>query len=117
DDMTWSLVREAVEATVVLLSPVVPHIAEELWHLLGHDQSLIMIPWPIYREEALEEEKRLVVLQVNGKVRGRIEVPVSFSDAEIEAEALADERVKRFINQKPIKRVIVVQKKLVNVVV
>ena len=117
DDMTWSLVREAVEATVVLLSPVVPHIAEELWHLLGHDQSLIMIPWPTYREEALEEEKRLVVLQVNGKVRSRIEVPVSFSDAEIEAEALADERVKRFINQNPIKKVIVVQKKLVNVVV
>jgi len=117
DDMTWSLVREAVEATVVLLSPVVPHIAEELWHLLGHDQSLIMIPWPTYREEALEEEKRLVVLQVNGKVRSRIEVPVSFSDTEIEAEALADERVKRFINQKPIKKVIVVQKKLVNVVV
>jgi leucyl-tRNA synthetase len=117
DDMTWSLVREAVEATVVLLSPVVPHIAEELWHLLGHDQSLIMIPWPTYREKALEEEKRLVVLQVNGKVRSRIEVPVSFSDAEIEAEALADERVKHFINQKPIKKVIVVQKKLVNVVV
>ena len=117
DDIAWSVVREAAEAAVILLSPVVPHISEELWHLLGHDQSLLTISWPNYREEALEVEKRLVVLQVNGKVRGRIEVPVSSTEKEIEAEALADERVQRFIKEKPIKKVIVVQKKLVNVVV
>jgi leucyl-tRNA synthetase len=117
DDIAWSMVREAAEAAVILLSPVVPHISEELWHLLGHDQSLLTIPWPNYREEALEVEKRLVVLQVNGKVRSRIEVPASSTEKEIEAEALADERVQRFIKEKPIKKVIVVQKKLVNVVV
>ena len=116
DDTAWSLVREAVEATVVLVSPVVPHITEELWHMLGNSESLLNISWPTYREEALEAKKRLVVLQVNGKVRSRIEVPASYSEKEIEAEALADERVRRFINGQPIKKVIVVQKKLVNVV-
>ena len=117
DAAAWSIVREAVEATVVLVSPVVPHITEELWHMLGNSESLLNIFWPTYREEALEVEKRLVVLQVNGKVRNRIKVPASYSEKEIEAEALADERVRRFINEQPIKKIIVVQKKLVNVVV
>ena len=117
DAAAWSIVREAVEATVVLVSPVVPHITEELWHMLGNSESLLNISWPTYREEALEVEKRLVVLQVNGKVRSKIEVPASYSEKEIEAEALADERVRRFINEQPIKKVIVVQKKLVNMVV
>ncbi|MBL7205473.1 MAG: leucine--tRNA ligase, partial [Desulfobacteraceae bacterium] len=117
DAAAWSIVREAVEATVVLVSPVVPHITEELWHMLGNSESLLNISWPTYREEALEVEKRLIVLQVNGKVRSKIEVPASYSEKEIEAEALADERVRRFINEQPIKKVIVVQKKLVNMVV
>jgi len=117
DAAAWSIVREAVEATVVLVSPVVPHITEELWHMLGNSESLLNISWPTYREEALEVEKRLVVLQVNGKVRSRIEVSASYSEKEIEAEALADERVRRFINEQPIKKIIVVQKKLVNMVI
>ena len=117
DDTAWSVVREAVEATVVLLFPVVPHITEELWQQLGYVESLQKMPWPTYREKALEIEKRLVVLQVNGKVRSRIEVPSSYGDADIEAEALADPRIQRFINGKQVKKVIVVKKKLVNVVV
>ena len=117
NDLSWSVVREAIEATVVLLSPVVPHITEELWNLLGHSESLLKLPWPVYRLEALEAETKLVVLQVNGKVRNRIRVPTSYSEEKIKAEALSDERVQRFVNQKPIKKVIVVQKKLVNVVV
>jgi len=117
DDTAWSVIREAIEASVVLLSPVVPHITEEMWEMLGHDECIITVPWPGYREDALKVENRLVVLQVNGKVRSRIEVPVSYSEDEIEAEALADERVKRFIDGKPVRKVIVVQKKLVNLVV
>jgi leucyl-tRNA synthetase len=117
DDTAWSVIREAIETSVVLLSPVVPHITEEMWEMLGRDECLITVPWPTYREDALEVENRLVVLQVNGKVRSRIEVPVSYSEDEIEAEALADERIKRFIDGKPVRKVIVVQKKLVNVVV
>ena len=117
DGLAWSVVREAVEATVVLLSPVVPHITEELWQMLDHHKPLIEVSWPTYSEAALETETRLVVLQVNGKVRNRMNVPVSYDDAAIEEAALEDERVQHFIEGKPIKKVIVVQKKLVNVVV
>ena len=117
DQTAWSVVREAVEATVVLLFPIVPHITEELWRMLGHKKSLVETPWPEYSEAALEEQKKLVVLQVNGKLRSKIEVPASYGDAEIEAQALADERIQHFTEGKPIRKVIVVQKKLVNIVV
>jgi len=117
DESAWSVIREAVEATVVLLSPVVPHITEELWQLLGHRENLLEVPWPSYRAEALEVEKRLIVIQVNGKVRSRIEVPASFTEQELEAEALGDERIQRFIGEKSVKKLIVVKNKLVNVVV
>jgi len=117
DDVALSVLKEAVEMTVALLSPVVPHISEELWQILGHSESLLHIPWPAFRPEALEVEKRLIVLQVNGKMRGTVEVPISFSRKDIEAEALGNERVQRFVGDKQIKKVIVVQNKLVNVVV
>ena len=117
EDQAWSLIREAVEKAVLLLSPVVPHITEEMWRMLGHEEPLLNVPWPSFREEALEAEKRLIVLQVNGKVRSRIEVPASYAREEIEAAALRDERVRSFIGDKTIRKVIVVQQKLVNVVV
>ena len=115
--LTWSVVKEAVEATVLLLSPVVPHITEELWRMLGHEELLLNVRWPAYRAEALEVATRLIVLQVNGKVRDRMEVPASFTEKEIEAAALGSERVLSFIGQKAVKKVIVVGQKLVNVVV
>jgi leucyl-tRNA synthetase len=111
------VVKTAVEATVVLLSPVTPHIAEELWQMLGHGESLLTVSWPTFREEALEVEKKLIVIQVNGKVRGRMEVPASWEDKQIEQEALRNERVKSFVGEKPVRKVFVVQHKLVNVVV
>ena len=117
DDKTWSVVRKAVETVVILLSPVAPHICEELWLMLGYDENIINLAWPSYSEEALEIENRLIVLQVNGKVRSRIEVPASCGKHEIEEKALEDERIQKFINEKPIKKIIVVQNKLVNVVV
>ena len=118
DDATvWPVIREAVEAAIVLLSPVVPHITEELWHMLGHEEYLLTVPWPSHREAALEVETRLIVIQVNGKVRSRINVPASCDEKQIEAEALADERIQRFIDGKPVRKVIVVKNKLVNVVV
>jgi leucyl-tRNA synthetase len=113
----WSVVKEAMETTVVLLSPVVPHITEELWHMLEREESLLNVRWPSYSDRALEVESRLVVLQVNGKVRDRIEVPAGYSEKEIEAEALKSQKVQNFVAGKPIKKVIVVQDKLVNVVV
>ena len=116
-DLGWSVVKEAVETSVVMLSPVVPHITEELWHMLGHEKSLLNVLWPGYSAKALEVEKRLIVLQVNGKVRSRIEVPASFGQKEMEAEALKDKRVQLFIGERSIKKVVVVRNKLVNFVV
>ena len=116
-DAGWQVVREAVESIVTLLSPVVPHVADELWEMLGHNESLIRVSWPAYSEDALEIEKMLIVIQVNGKVRSKIEVPASYGRDEVQAEALADERVQRFVDGKTIKKVIVVPNKLVNVVV
>ena len=103
--------------TVELLSPIVPHVTEEMWAMLGNTHCLMETSWPSHREEALAVEKRLVVIQVNGKVRSRIEVPSDYSDEQIEAEAMSDDRLLRFVARKPIKRVIVIQRKLVNVVV
>ncbi|MBN1277298.1 MAG: leucine--tRNA ligase [Deltaproteobacteria bacterium] len=117
DDTAWSVIREAVEATVILLSPVVPHITEELWQVLGYKDSLLKVEWPHYREESLHEEERLVVIQVNGKVRSKIVVPSSLNEKEIEILALEDERIKQVIGDKAVAKVIVVQKKLANIVV
>jgi leucyl-tRNA synthetase len=117
EDQTWPVIREAVEVTVLLLSPVVPHITQEIWRMLGHEDCLLDVAWPSYSEGALEVEKRLVVIQVNGKVRSRIELPVSFTEKEIEEAALGDDRIRHFIGDKKIRNVIVVQQKLVNIVV
>jgi leucyl-tRNA synthetase len=116
DNTYWSVVREAVETSIILLSPIAPHIMEELWHLLNHETSVLKVSWPTVKENALKAEQRLIVLQINGKVRSRIEVPSEYDDKEIEQAALSDERVQHFINGKEIKKVIVVQNKLVNIV-
>jgi len=116
DEAAWSVVREAVDMIVVLLSPVVPHITEELWRMLGHDRPLIEASWPVHDASALQVETRQIVIQVNGKVRSRIEVPVAYDEKAIESAAMADGRVQQFVGGKPVKKVIVVQKKLVNVV-
>jgi len=116
-ELQWSVVREAVESVVQLLAPIVPHITEEMWRMLGYENSLLEVQWPHYKEDALDVEKRLIVVQVNGKVRSRIEVPASHGNKDVEAEALKDEKIQRFVGDKKVKRVIVVPNKLVNVVV
>ncbi len=116
EDLTWPVIREAAEVTVLLLSPMVPHITQEIWRMLGHEDCLLDVAWPSYSEEALEVEKRLIVIQVNGKVRSRVELPVSFTEKEIQEAALGDDRIRHFIGDKKIRKVIVVQQKLVNIV-
>jgi len=117
DDRFWSVIREAVEHTIVLLSPVVPHITEQLWRMIGREGYLLNIPWPRYRADALEVENLLIVIQVNGKVRSRVEVPADSPQEEIQNRALEDERVRKFVGDKEIKKIIVVKNKLVNIVV
>ncbi len=117
NETDWSVIKEAVETMVILLNPVVPHISEELWSELGYKNSLVEFSWPQYGEEFLEKETRIIVIQVNGKVRSRIEVPASLSEKEIEAMALSNEKIRKFIGERTIKKVIVVQSKLVNIVI
>jgi leucyl-tRNA synthetase len=117
DAICWSVIRKSIETTIILLSPVVPHITDELWQMMGHEGFLLNVEWPRYSEDALKTEKKLIILQVNGKVRSRIEVPASSSEKELETLALADEKVQRHLKGKPVRRIIVVQKKLVNVVI
>ena len=117
NEADWSVMKEAVETMVILLNPVVPHISEELWRELGYKNSLVKLSWPQYGEEFLEKETRIIVVQVNGKVRSRVEAPVSLNEKEIESMALSNERIRKFIGERPIKKVIVVQGKLVNIVI
>jgi leucyl-tRNA synthetase len=95
----------------------VPHIASELWESLDHRGRLDAIPWPKYSEEALEEEQLLIVVQVNGKVRGKITVGADVDQAGIEQEALHDQRVKHFVDGKKLQKVVYVPRRLVNIVV
>jgi leucyl-tRNA synthetase len=113
----WPVVREAVQTMVLLVSPVVPHIAEELWAVLGGSGSVLNAPWPSWREEALKAEETLVVVQVNGKLRSRVSVPVDAGEEQLRQAALTDPRVQEFVGDKPVKKVVVVPNRLVNVVV
>ena len=111
------VMRLAMESVVLLLSPVVPHFAEELWEALGNKPSVLLAPWPTYRDDALEKDELLIVVQVNGKLRSRFNADVDSDDNTLRQMALADERVQKFIEGRPIKKVVVVEKKLVNIVV
>ncbi len=112
-----AVVREAFDAVVVMLSPMVPHICHSLWQALGHGSALIDERWPDFDESALELDLVELVVQVNGKLRGRVSVATDAANDVIEAAALADENVQRFIDGKDVRKVIVVPGRLVNVVV
>jgi leucyl-tRNA synthetase len=111
------VMRYAMESLALLLAPIVPHFAEELWEALGHQSSILLAPWPVHREDALEKDELLIVIQVNGKLRSRFQVGTDTGEETIKEMALKDERVQKFIDGKAIKKVIVVKNKLVNIVV
>ena len=117
DAIQISVMKHAMINACLLLSPIVPHICEELWTIMGHTTSIQSLSWPGYREDALEKENFTIVIQVNGKLRSRFDVPADTDDETIKQKALEDERVLKFLDGKPIKKVIVVKKKLVNLVV
>jgi leucyl-tRNA synthetase len=116
DESSRRVMRESLETAVVLLSPFVPHFAEELWEALGNRNSIIKTQWPEYDPEAVLEEEILIVIQVNGKLRDRMTIPVSYGEEEVKAWALKSERIRKLVEGKEIKRVILVPKKLVNIV-
>jgi len=109
--------REALEAVVLMLSPIVPHICHALWERLGHKSALIDQRWPAFDESALERDLIELVVQVNGKLRGKISVAADADKGAIVAQALADPNAQRFIDGGEVKKTIVVPGRLVNIVV
>jgi leucyl-tRNA synthetase len=112
-----AVVHEALECAVLLLSPVVPHVCHALWHALGHAQAVVDEPWPRVDESALVRETIEVVVQVNGKLRGRVAVAAEADESAVREAALADANVQRFIEGRPVRKFIYVRGKLANVVV
>ncbi len=110
-------VREAAETVAILLSLVAPFTAEEMWERLGHEPSVAQAAWPTVEQELLVEDAVTAVVQIQGKVRGRLEVSPDVSEADLEALALADPAVQKAIDGRPVRKVIVRAPKLVNIVV
>ncbi|ATX76016.1 leucyl-tRNA synthetase [Reinekea forsetii] len=111
-----AVVGEALQAIVVMLSPIVPHISQRLWQELGQDGLIIDAAWPTVDQSALVKDTLLYVVQVNGKVRARLEVPASMAKDEVEVLALSDEHVMKFLEGVTIRKVIVIPNKLINIV-
>ena len=112
-----AVLNEALETVVLLLSPIVPHIAQELWTQLGHASSIVDVSWPAVDEAALVRDMLEIVVQVNGKLRGRVAVAADADKKTIEAAALADANVGRFVADQPIRKIVVIPGRLVNIVV
>ncbi|HET8578897.1 MAG TPA: leucine--tRNA ligase [Methylomirabilota bacterium] len=110
------LLREAVETTLLLLGPVCPHIAEELWATLGHRRSLFREPWPAADPDALQREEIQIVVQVDGRVRSHLTVDVHASEAQVREQALADAKVRQWLDGRKVAKVVVVPGRLVNIV-
>ncbi len=109
--------REALQMVVVLLSPFVPHITEELWEALGEKPGMVRVLWPSFDPAHLVQEELLIVIQVNGKKRGEITVPADAPEEEIKAAALEAPNVKRFLEGKNVRKAVLVPGKLLNLVV
>jgi leucyl-tRNA synthetase len=116
--MKWdTLPREIAEPFLLLLAPLAPHIAEELWSVLKHSQTLAYEPWPTLDERHLVTETMVIAVQVNGKMRGRIEVAAESTQDAVLTAARSDENVARHLDGKTIRREIYVPGKIVNLVV
>ncbi len=111
-----ALIREAVETLLKLLGPFCPHIAEELWSLLGHPESVFAEPWPQAERAAMARDEVTVVVQVDGKVRSRVTVETGAPDDRVRSLALADDRVRPWLASRQVARVVVVPGRLVNIV-
>lgn len=117
EEMSPGNLKHVLSILVLMLSPITPHIAEELWEMLGHTGGLASQPWPAYREELTREEQVEIIVQMNGRVRGKILVDADLKDAELIKSALADERIKSLLDGKQVAKAIAVPNKLVNLVV
>ncbi|MDR7020742.1 leucyl-tRNA synthetase [Aeromonas salmonicida] len=116
DEQDRALIQEALEAVVVMLSPITPHIGFELWKMLGKGDDVDHATWPVADEAAMVETEKLVVVQINGKMRGKLTVPAEISQADVEKLAMADASVQKFTDGLTVRKVIYVPGKLLNIV-
>ncbi|MEE8481716.1 MAG: class I tRNA ligase family protein, partial [Acidiferrobacterales bacterium] len=114
--IAYPVIQEALEAVVLMLAPIVPHITHHLWHALGHNSAVIDVSWPEIDETALLQSEIEIVVQVNGKLRDRIKVPVDADAATVEKLVFASKKIKQYIENKTVRKTIVVPGKLVNIV-
>jgi leucyl-tRNA synthetase len=114
---TAAVLREAIEALVLLISPFTPHLAEELWERLGHPDGIVAAGWPASDEDAAREDEIELPVQVNGKVRARVTVPQDADDAAIEAAARAAAAVQPYLEGMDVVKVVVANRRLVSIVV
>ena len=112
-----SVFKDAIKTTIQLLNPIAPHFCEELWHEIGYKKSLYLEPWPEYNIEALKEEEILIIVQINGKLRDKIKILSNISEEDIKGKVLKLPKVKKWINNKKIDKIIYVSGKLLNIVV
>lgn len=112
-----SVIKEGIETIVTILAPFAPHIGEELWTIIGKNNSIFDISWPKYDETALTKDEVEIVVQINGKVRGKLSVATNISRDDMQKVAMEDEKIKELIESRTIIKVIAVPKKLVNIVV
>jgi len=114
---TDEIMRLSMESVALLLSPFVPHFAEELREAMGIKESIMLAPWPSFRKDALVKDELVIVVQINGKLRSKFNVDIGADETTLKTLALSDERIQKMIKDKPIKKVIVVKNKLVNIVI
>jgi leucyl-tRNA synthetase len=112
-----AVMQEALEGVVLMLSPIAPHATQAMWRALGRDSLLVDERWPAADEAALAQDTSTIVVQVNGKLRGRIDVPVDAAESDVREAALADPSVAKFVAGQPVRKFVYVPGKLVNVVV
>ena len=112
-----AVVHEALDTVVLMLAAITPHICHSLWHALGHEEAIVDVAWPKVDESALVQDKVELMVQVNGKLRSKIKVAADAQKDVIEAAALSDDNVSRFIDGKDVRKIIVVPGRLVNIVV
>ncbi|GIS86338.1 MAG: leucine--tRNA ligase [Woeseia sp.] len=117
DDVDKKVVKEAIKAIILLLSPIVPHICNRLWLDLGYDSSIIDESWPTHDPELMVQENVEIVIQVNGKLRSKITVDQSIDDKALEESVMMDEKIKKYTDGQTVKKIIIVPKKLVNIVI
>jgi leucyl-tRNA synthetase len=108
--------RSVLEPLVLVLAPFAPHIAEELWQRLGHNESLAYEPWPVFDQSLIKEKEIELAVQVNGKIKDRIVVAAEADETSIKAKALDNEKVQEALAGKTPKKVIVIKSRLVNIV-